>query len=242
MLKLPRVFIPLFTFCILFTGCIDIIENLVLNKDGSGKYSITIDMGDMMKDPMMSGMMSADENNPFKNMDSVVYFKDLPDSVIKDNPDLWKRVSMHIFANEKDKAFYTTIRFDFKNVGEIEYVSKNIDKVLETTKKNPLTAEMGGGSSPTGMLTGITSYMLSGGELTRTSAQVKQGDEETQDLSMMKTFLGGASHKINFELPGKVRKVTIPNARIDGKKVTVEASFIDLLEKKVSLDGMIKYK
>jgi hypothetical protein len=58
----------------------------------------------------------------------------------------------------------------------------------------------------------------------------------------MKSFLGGASHKINFEFPGKVRKVTIPNAKVNGKKVTVEASFADLMEKKVSLDGMIRYK
>jgi hypothetical protein len=199
-------------------------------------------MGDMMNDPMMSGLMAADEANPFKNMDSVIYFRDLPDSVIKDNPDLWKRVSMRIFANEKDKAFYTTIQFDFKHVGEIEYVSKNMDKVLEATKKNPLTSEMGGESSPTGMLTGITSYTLSGGELTRSSAPVQQGDEETQDLSMMKTFLSGATHRLNFELPAKVRKVTIPNAKINGKQVTVEASFLDLMEKKVTLDGIIKYK
>jgi hypothetical protein len=84
--------------------------------------------------------------------------------------------------------------------------------------------------------------VLSGKELQRSSVAPESGEEGMEDLSMMKSFLGGASHKINFEFPGKVRKVTIPNAKVNGKKVTVEASFADLMEKKVSLDGAIKFK
>ena len=39
------------------TSCIDMLEELYLNKDGSGTYNITFDMSGLFSDPMMKGML-----------------------------------------------------------------------------------------------------------------------------------------------------------------------------------------
>ena len=44
------------SFGLLFTGCIDIVEEVFINKDGSGKYLVTMDMSSLMG-PEMKGMM-----------------------------------------------------------------------------------------------------------------------------------------------------------------------------------------
>ena len=39
------------------TGCFEMVEEVYLNRDGSGKYLISIDMSDLFSDPMMKGIM-----------------------------------------------------------------------------------------------------------------------------------------------------------------------------------------
>jgi hypothetical protein len=236
-------YIPLFALITLFTSCIDIIENLLLNKDGSGKYELTMDMSRLLADPMMKGLMEASEDkDKMKDMDSVIYFKDMPDSIKKDNPDLWNRVRMQIYSNAEKEKLYTKVYLDFKSVDEIGYLSKNLGKFMSNSKADPLAGEGGSIPSTSAFISENLQYLFSGKELTRVSGDTEMPADKKEDLEMMKTFLGDASYKLTYELPGKVKKVTIPNAKIDGKKVTSEASFMDLLEGKVSLDGSIKYK
>ncbi len=226
-----------------FTSCIDIIEDMILKKDGTGTYSITIDMGEMMNDPMVKGLMEADEKNKGQNkdVDSTVYFRDLPDSVIKDNPDLWNRVHMRIYNSNKEEAFFVKIILDFKNVEEIAYLSANLSKVLDATKANPLVGEQPTAVAPTGFLSDGISYVLKGKELSRQTKSTTS-KETVEDIEMMKTFLGGAEYKMNFEMPGKVKKATFPDAKVDGKKVSVVIPFLEMMEKGASIDGMIRYK
>jgi hypothetical protein len=236
-------YIPLFALITLFTSCIDIIENLLLNKDGSGKYELTMDMSDMISNPMMKGLMEAgEEKDKMKDMDSVIYFKDMPDSIKKDNPDLWNRVRMQIYSNAEKEKLYTKVYLDFKSVDEIGYLAKNFEKVMSNAKAGPLAGDGASGSATPGFISEDLQYLFSGKELTRVSGDKKMPEDKKEDMEMMKTFLGDASYKLTYEIPGKVKKVTIPNAKTDGKKVTAEATFMDLLEGKVSLDGSIKFK
>ncbi len=224
-----------------FTGCIDIIEDLVLRKDGSGKYTLTMDMSKMMSDPMLKGMMEADEKNEVKDMDSIVYFKDLPDSVTKDNPDLWSRVSMRIVNNSAKESFFVKINLDFKDVSEIGYLSANLNKVMDATMSNPLAGDQPSQGGPSGLIDEGLSYVLNGKELVRTSKPPNE-DVSNEDLDMLKNFMGDAEYRMNFELPGKVRKVTLPNAKVEGKKVVVVVPFLQMMEKKTDLGGSIRFK
>jgi hypothetical protein len=240
-MKLLRSLVLVFCISIPFVSCIDIIEDMILNKDGSGKYSITIDMGSLMNDPLLKSMMEGEDSKKMEDMDSTVYFKDLPDSLIKDNPDLWKRVTMRIFSNAKEEAFFLKVNFDFKNVEEIAYLSANLNKVMDASKANPLASDQASAGGSSGLLDDGLGYMLKGKELIRKTKE-KATEETSEDIEMLKTFMGDATYKLNFEMPGRVTKVTIPNAKVDGKKVTVVTPFLEILEKNTRMDGIVKYK
>lgn len=78
MLKHLRAFFSVGLVCILFAGCIEITETVQLNKNGTGKYGIKIDMGKLFEDPIMKSMLEETENkNDMENIDSMVYFKKL---------------------------------------------------------------------------------------------------------------------------------------------------------------------
>jgi hypothetical protein len=237
------IFLPLLMLWLLCSSCFEITESIALKKDGSGKYSLNMDMSGLFKDPMLKGLMAAGEKKEeMKNIDSVIYFKDMPDSVIADNPDLWKRVSMKVLANEEKEQLLTTIYLDFKSVDEIGYVAKNMDKIMSSAKAGPFASEeKSSETAPAGFLTEGLTYMLNGKELKRVTAnpEPKEGEE---NLEMLKSFMGSAKYVINLEMPGKVKKVTIPNAKVKGKNVTIQAPLIDMMDNKLLLDGSVKFK
>jgi hypothetical protein len=242
MRKLRFLALPLFIFCTLFTSCIDIIENMVLNKDGTGNYSITMDMGKMMHDPFMKGMMEASEENKMEDKDSIFFMNSLPDSVIGDNKEFWSRVSMRVVSNEKNEDFYITINLDYKHVDEIAYLAKNLDRVMAATKSNPMGSEENGSGPSPGFLSETLKFTLAGKELVRTSddSELLKG-EQSDDLEMMKSFMGSAEYKVFYQLPAKVKNTSIPSAKVEKNKVSVVVPLMDVMENKVSLNGSIKY-
>jgi len=236
-------FIPLILLSILFAGCFDILEEISLNKNGTGQYSIKIDMSGLLKNPMLKGLMEGESNEALKDMDSVVYFKDLPDSVISDNPDLWKRVHMKIFSNKEKEMLYTSIHLEFKSPDEITYLSENFDKVMNKSKgAGPLSGDLMSAGAPSGFLSKGLSYTMEGKSLTRKSDPMTMKEEEAENLEMMKGFMGEAVYQINYTLPGKIKKVTMANASTNGKTVTSKVKMIELMENKVNLDGSIQFK
>jgi hypothetical protein len=237
------IFIPLIFFCILFTGCFDIMEEVVLNKNGSGQYSIKIDMSGMFKNPMLKGLMEGDSKDAIEDMDSVVYLKDMPDSMISDNPDLWKRVSMKIFSNAEKELLYTSIHLDFKSPDEITYLSENFEKVMNKSKgPGSITGDLMSGGGPSGFLAKGLTYSLTGKTFSRKSEAMSVKEEEKENLEMMKAFLDEATYQVNYTMPGKIKKVNIPNASINGKQVSTKVKMMELMENKVSLDGSILFK
>ena len=65
------------------------------------------------------------------------------------------------------------------------------------------------------------------------------GGEES--MAMMKMMMAGATYKTVYHLPKKVKRTDIKDAQVDGKTVTVTRNYLDIIEGKTNLDGMIKY-
>ena len=227
----------------MFSGCFDILEDISLNKNGTGHYFIKIDMSGLLKDPMMKGLMAGESDEALKDMDSVVYFKNFPDSLISDNPDLWKRVHMKVFSNAGKELLYTSIHLDFKSLDEIAYLSENFEKVMSKSKgAGTLTDELMSGGAPSGFLSKGLTYTLKGKTLSRKSEKMTMKEEEAQNVEMLKGFMSEVNYQINYTLPGKIKKVTIANASVNGKVVATKVKMMDLMEGKVTLDGSIQFK
>ena len=120
----------LFSALLTLSSCLNLIEELALEKDGSGKYAITFDMSSMFSDPMMKGLIeetirqqSGTMPNLFAEMDTVVYFKDAPEvqKLLKERPGFWENVRMKMKVSEARKEMVATLQMDFKELSDIDY-------------------------------------------------------------------------------------------------------------------------
>ena len=69
-----------------------------------------------------------------------------------------------------------------------------------------------------------------------------EGVEEDENTAMMRMMMADAKYKSIYHLPGKVKKASHPDAKIDGKDVIVEVNFLDYVEGKATLENVIKFK
>lgn len=239
-----KIFNLLFFTCSLFllTGCLDMVEEMTLNKDGSGKYSLSFDLSSMLKDPMMKGMMQQmmeeqegmDFGEEGMEQDTVIYFKDSPElaDLREENPEFWDNVKMHTVMSESQEKIMISMSFDFKSMDDINYFYENMEKVSE---KN----EMGGGFLP---MSNKGLFSLKKRELVRSPVKTDTKEMQDENIEMAKMFFASGTYKTIYHLPGKPKKSTIPNAVFEGNTVTVSTSLLEVIDGKAKLDGSIKFK
>jgi len=238
-----------------FTGCINIIEELFLNKDGSGIYSITMDASAIMEGGGLRGMMQglgdqggenpmADLEGPIE-MDTTMYFKDAPADFASEmsHPELLDRISIHQIISEEKEVMKTVFTLDFEKVSQINYFLEDFSKF---SMQNQEMAALGG------MMEGVVGGKTLNDEplythmkkmLSRAKLETKSKDSENDEtFQMMKMMLADASHKLIYHLPGKIKKTNIKNARIEGKDLFIESSLLDAMDGKSDLSGWIKFK
>ncbi len=239
-----KILIPLlFILPFLLTSCLEVVEELRLNRNGSGQYSVTIDMGQLFANELIKGMIksSLEEQanlNPGQDglpeMDTVIYFKDLPAEQKGTKPEFWNKVSSHVVISETKSKFLTTISLNFDKLEEIAYLYENLNDISSGS------SQLGGLADQGGVLPAGVSYALVGSALVRKSAKPETTTGE--EAEMMKMFLNGATHRVVYHLPGKVKKVSVKGAKINGQTVVTEAALLDIMEGKTLLDGTIKFK
>lgn len=235
----------LFVGCTLFclTGCLDMVEEMTLNRDGSGNYSLTFDMSSILEDPMMKGMMEQmmqeqegiDMGEDGLEQDTVIYFKDSPElaELYEENPEFWDNVKMHTIMSESKKKMKVSMQFDFKSIDDINYFYQNLQKMGE---KN----QVSGGFLP---LSNKGLFSMKRKQLVRAPVEVDTTNKSNnEEMEMAKMFFATGTYQTIYHLPGKVKKSTIPDATMDGKTVSIRHSLLDVMDGKAKLDGMIKFK
>lgn len=227
---------------ILNTGCFDIVEEVFLNKDGSGKYLMTMDMSGLLKDSFMKEMMKeemkGDLGSDLMEKDTVIYFKDVPETVELSDEDkkILENLQMRLSMSEKKAEMLIKLQLDFKNVTDINKMSEVMSKIGADQQ---VSSGMPGGNLMTG---NNASFSFKKGLLSRLPVKMSDAVKADESMEMMKMFLGDADYKTIYHLPGKVKKVDIPGAVIDGKTVTVTNRMLDMLDGKAKIDGAIKFK
>lgn len=238
------------------TSCISIIEELTLNKDGSGTYSYTIDMSGLLESGMLdqarAEMSEEDVSEEVLELDTTINAYSMLQESGKleefDQPNFWKKVQMVTKMSESEKVGTISFVLDFDKLKEVDYFMKNMSKLLETDETAGMMASMGlTGSTETG-----SPYSLKKGLFSRVLKRAKQegGNKElTKDMEeggdeMMQMMLMGAEYTTIYNLPGKVKKVSNDQAMIseDGKTVTIKGDLLEQMEGKVDLSTSIKFK
>ena len=236
-----------FALSTLVTGCFNFLEEVTLNQDGSGLYSLKMDLSAILADDFMKSMIqqSAEENEATKGLadnlekDTMIFLKDLPmDAKVKTGrPEFWDNVQMQVKISDKTDEFFTDIKLRFKTSDDIAFFYKHLSTVMaEAGTANP-------GMNPTEMLPAGANFKSGKKSFSRLPSNAETKSEmEGQDMEMMKMFLSNAKFTTIYNMPGRVKKVTIPGAEVTGNTVKVVASLIDLMDGKAKLEGDIKYK
>ncbi len=243
-----RVLIVALLATFLFTGCIDIVEELFLNADGSGTYTITTDMSAFMSQDMKDLLSEGEEEGndreeeePPIEVDTVIMLKDLnPEAFAAlEKPEIFKAASLHLEMSDSQEKMILTYSLPFKHVDDINYFRENLSQFTDE-------GDMGMATGGAGMLPSVTSKLF-GMKGKKTLIRYAQSNEEQEalseeDISMMEMMFADGTYKTVYHFPGKVKKTTIPNAQINGNVLTVEAPLLDVMKGEAKLDGEIKFK
>ena len=257
MRKLSYFFVILIGFT--FTGCIDFIEEIFLNKDGSGQYIITIDASSIMAGGGLRGMMQMAGEDAANSLpdepiekDSVIYFKNA-DATLKSkmkHPEILDRISIHQQMSEQKELMKTTFTFDFNNMAEIDYFLQDLGNLATSGEDlggmDGMMQSFVGGKT----VNNLPLFVQSKKMVTRNKTEVSKefaemlgaGGEAQEGMEMVKMMMADATYKVIYHLPGTVKSTTMKDARIDGKDVIVEFDLLDSMEGKADLSGVIKHK
>jgi hypothetical protein len=226
-------------FFLSLTSCIDIIEEIFLEKNGSGKYLITVDMKSMiaMKDLWLKQSLLGGKNTSNfseDKTDTVIYFNNMADSVRSKfkHPELLERAFVRITMDEDAGAAFASLEFPFKDVEEV----------------NTLLQDLGNASSGSvkefGFFGFLSSYKVTKRSIERTTlfkTQVEQPDSLLA-FAAAQMFMANARVKTIYHLPGKVKSATIPGAYIRGDECMVEVTYPEFVGRKKSVDGKVVFK
>lgn len=228
-------------FTISCTSCLNIIEEVTVEEDGSGYYEVTFDMGGVFFDAELKGLIREliyDQKAFLKNgvsaIDTVITFSEVANRGVE-RPDFWREVSMHLTINERSQVMMAQLSFPFQDTEEINYFYSNLDLL------NPQQGSIGVMAStpflPKGML-----FEFRKKEFIRHPSQTINEDLLPEELEHAKLFYKGASYTTIYHLPGKIKKTTIPSASVDEGTLKAEYALIDIMQGRVKIEGEVKFK
>ncbi len=224
---------------LVLSGCFDIREEIFLEKNGSGRYTSTIDMSQLKEMltalksmmPDSSGGGGKDEFSELNSLDSL--------------QQLWKDIDQvpgitDVKREKKDDmVFQVSFRFADINALNTAMTKRNKNEDPEKIVSGDFYSFSKGNfacnDTSFGGLNDVMKGMNSGAE--------GGSDSTAMALNMMKGFMGDMKYTSIYHLPGKVSSYSNKEAKLseDGKTLTLEINFSDT-EKPQSLKNNIQYK
>lgn len=264
-----RTFAVLIIAAFIMSSCIDMTEEIFLNKKGSGKYSLAMDLSGLMDMGMLADMMKdmdlgedeegdeiiedsreeTEESTPDlfgdmeEKMDTIIRFDNLPDSIRQkvSNPAILKKGYMRMQMDKEQSLMLMSFHVDFDKFSDIGDFFAAFGEIKGD--QTPASGMLGGGGED--FLKGGM-FSLSKRVLSRAPTPKKADDAEGlfsgEEMEFAKMMFKGAKYKTIYHLPGRVKSTTIPNAVVNGKVVTVENDMLEVMEDKVKMDGSIKFR
>lgn len=245
----------LLSFCFLLatlTSC-TFTENIYVNDNGNGKFSLDMDGSALMEmaGDQLSGQMGADAK---KNIDSTFTFKQLladkKDSIAKLSPEVQKEIkkledlTVNLKMNGEKKEFLMAFSKDFKNVNELQDILQAMSTLQKleggSSAANPFAGGLGKNNS-------ILNYSYDGKKFTRKAILDKQKAAEkpkdsTADMSNM--IFASSNYVIKYHFPKRIKKVSNPNALFsdDRKSITIQYPFTDYMENPDKLNFDVEFE
>ena len=227
-----------------FTGCIEILEEVFLQKGGTGSYQITVDMSALMDESLQDllGEFAGEENAGSLEgieMDSLIRYADIAGDQISqlERPEVFESAQMRMEISDMRDIMKFTISMDFQELQDIEYFSAHLAEIAGD--------EFAGGLGSSGILPNGSNFLsLKGKKLTRhpVEATSEMPAFSEEEMAMAQMMFEGSTYTTIYHFPGNVKKASIPGAVIDGNQVSVTHGLMDMLNEDVDMSGTIKFK
>lgn len=209
------------------SGCINITEEIFLEKNGSGKYSMTMDlekaveMMDMLKSFAPDSL--AGEAKEGNIMDSV-----------KNNFNVFDSIPGITNVRKEQKGNVFTVSFDFKDIATLNEAMRKRNKKSEA--QSDLYAFAPGSFS----FKDTTAFGMNDAMKELDGAG---SDSAAASMEMFKSMIGDMNYTTIYHLPGKVSSFSNKEAKLDADGKTLRLT-INLLErtKQLTLENNIRYQ
>jgi hypothetical protein len=241
----------------LFTGCLDMLEEINLAPNGSGTYKTTMDMSGMFEMIEMMAAMDTSAKGGLKGLtgksvDTSFALKGIADTSSKltaDQKRLLSRATVRMRMNEAEKKMIFNLDFPFDKIEDVGQLAKMNEggKSLGMLNGNA-GALLGDEGEEAGMPTpnfletnfkpGLLERKLNQQLFEAFSAKLKmKGGAE------MESMLEAMKMKSVIRLPAPAKSVAGEKAVLseDRKTVTIQYNFADLLNKPSALTYRIEY-
>ena len=247
---------------LLLTGCLEVTQNLTINKDGSGVISSTTDLSQVVT---LAMQMAGDKMKEQKmNMDTTVQFKTMFDSaknMSAANKELLKNGFVHVVMRMDDNKYLITSTIPFKKMADIEKINTAMQKdvsgrFLDNALKEAMKQSNAGDTSSipeprqTPPLSLPENYFIltcKNGLISRTADKIKLAllDQDEMLNQMKQIGSMGAPLKTNFviQLPKPAKKFEGKNLTLsdDKKTVTISNELNDLFEDPTLFEFRVEY-
>jgi hypothetical protein len=242
-----------FSFLIATLTSCTFTENIYVNDNGTGKYSVDMDGSSLMEmaGDQIGSQMGAEGK---KAIDSTFTFKQLfeekKDSIAKLSPESQKELKKleNFVVNTKmdpeKKQFLMTISSDFKSVADLQDILQSMSAIQKLETGNSPSAPFSGGL---GDNKSKLSYAYDGKKFTRKAIIDQQKvAEKAKDTAadMSKMIFASSNYIIKYHFPKKIKKVSNPSALFsdDRKSITIQYPFTDYMENPDKLNFEVEFE
>ncbi len=240
-----RKFIALLAFSYTLISC-QFTETMVLQEDGSGTMSLSIDLSEMMS---FAGEMSKDST--ITKTDTIITFKDIlrekKDSIAKLSSKDQKKLKamenykIHMVTDPETNKMVIDIFTDFKNVSEANGL---MDTFKESDDLIPSMNEKGNSEDDSEEDNIAVKYSYKKGVFKRDAyiIDVEKHKSQVDSLKQIESFMSGMVYKLKYTFPRKIKSTSANDATfsLDGKTIELERSFLEYIKNPDTMDLEVK--
>lgn len=249
--------------CTVFlVSCLDTEEKIVINKNKSGDYTVTLDMSKMLV--MMAQFGGQDSTKEKEKKDSTLYFKpyiDTSTALTAKEKDLFRDGSVRIKADEAEKEMKVIIHFPFQNISDLPVLRSSymsvIDKLGISDKMNKKDSgaveKMEPDLSKSKNILNPTEeayvFAAAPGRISNTLVNKQaitdkmKTDSTMQMLQQMSLMMGDMTFKTIIVLPKRAKKYSGNEMQVskDKKTLTFTSSLTDMLNRPDAAEYNVEY-
>jgi hypothetical protein len=219
-------------------------ETMVMNEDGSGRMSLSIDLSEMMA---IGGEMAQDST--LTKQDTIISFKQIfeekKDSIARLSKAEQKRLkgmenyNIHMVSDPDENKMELDVFTDFKDVSEANDLMKGFEQSESYIPGSDVSNTENDSGGPEPELMGV-SYTFKKGVFKRDAfiKDEKRHKAQTDSMKQAEAFMSSMRYKLKYTFPRKIKSSSVEDATysLDGKTIEIERSFLDYFKNPDVLD------